>query len=76
MLYRGRLYDKNLLALASSESPSVWAWCTENIAILPVAGKCNFKCKLKSSSHVPKKIFLFASIIALQKRWKMLFTSS
>ena len=23
MLYRGRLYDKNLLALASSESPSV-----------------------------------------------------
>ena len=36
MLYHGRLYDKNLLALASSESPSVWAWRTENIVILHV----------------------------------------
>ena len=36
MLYHGRLYDKNLLALASSESPSVWAWRIENIAILHV----------------------------------------
>ena len=35
ILYRGRLYDKNLLILASSESPSVWAWWTENC-------NCNF----------------------------------
>ena len=37
MLYRGRLYDKNLLALASFESPSVWAWWTDNFVILHVA---------------------------------------
>ena len=36
MLYHGRLYDKNLLALASSESPSVWAWRIGNIVILHV----------------------------------------
>ena len=31
---------------------------------------------LKSGSHLPKKAFLFASVIALQKWWKMLFISS
>ena len=29
--------------------------------------------KLKSDSHLPKKIPLFASMKALQKWWKMLF---
>ena len=32
--------------------------------------------KLKSDSHLPKTIFWFASMIALQKWWEMLFISS
>ena len=28
---------------------------------------------LKSNSHLPKNLFLFASMIAIQKWWKMLF---
>ena len=31
---------------------------------------------LKSGSHLPKKNFLFASMIAFQRWWKMLFISS
>ena len=31
---------------------------------------------LKSDSHLPKNSLLFASMIALQKWWKMLFISS
>ena len=31
---------------------------------------------LKLNSDLPKKILLFASMIALQKWWKMLFISS
>ena len=34
------------------------------------------KSHLKSDSHLPKKVFLFASKIAFQKLWKMLFISS
>ena len=31
---------------------------------------------LKSDSYLPKIFLLFASLIAFQKRWKMLFISS
>ena len=35
-----------------------------------------FDYQLKLGFHLPQKIVLFASIIALQKWWKMLFISS
>ena len=39
--------------------------------------KLHFFCAvLKSDSHLPKKFFLLASMIALQKWWKILFISS
>ena len=60
----------------SSDSSHIFFIFTE-IASFPCA-LLRFKdlIILKSGSHLPKKLFLFALMTALQELWKMLFISS
>ena len=50
--------------------------CTQRTGYAPASSNLLEKHVLKSGSHFPKKSFLFASMIALQKWWKKLLISS
>ena len=50
--------------------------CFERSSYFRLSSQVNNNNNLKSDSHLPKSFLLFASMIALQKWWKMFFISS